>query len=259
MDRVKRLPWLAALLGLAILAPSAAASSGAITRAYADPAWTRGSFAGQVTWTDCAGFCKWLPVATVQPTLPVYRCLGDEVLDSDPNTYMVWSGGNHTTNEIASFDIGDVPILYGVQGQRLCVSVIETRRIQEPVCLVQAPILGLDPSTCPLVDKLVPHVVATTLLSLAPPTPLPTSPTTDPPENAAPAIRPRNVAKVALARRFGKRWKRASAKQVTCRSLPNGWACRVSWRYAGRRFKGKVLVSRTGKSTVRVKRLGRVQ
>jgi hypothetical protein len=190
----------------------------------------------------------------VQPTLPAYHCLGDEVLDSDPNTYMVWSGGNHGANEIASFDISDVPILYGVQGQRLCLSVIETRRMRDPLCVVQAPILGIDPNDCPLVDKFFSHVVATTLLSLAPPPASTVLPTNDPGE-PAPAIRPARVAKAALARRFGRRWRRGRAKRIGCRPTARGSACRVSWRYGGHIFKGRVFVTKLGKATVRVNRV----
>ena len=88
-----------------LLAPSAVGYSGTITRAYTSATWTRGSLAGQVNWTDCGSPCAWLPTATVQPTLPDYRCLGDEALDSDPNTLVVWNGGGRSTNGAAAFDL----------------------------------------------------------------------------------------------------------------------------------------------------------
>jgi hypothetical protein len=120
-----RLAVLALAVVVAVLvAPSAAAYSGAITRAHANDTWTRGSIAGYVDWTDCGSDpCSWLPIATVQPVLPAYGCRGDEALDSDPNTRNVWNGGGRTANGTATFDLADVPILSGVHGQRLCLSV----------------------------------------------------------------------------------------------------------------------------------------
>ncbi len=71
--------------------------------------------------------CQWRPVATVQPTLPSYNCKGNEATDTDPNTKVVWDGGTQSTNSAgAGFDGVDVPILEGVVGQRLCLSVIGT-------------------------------------------------------------------------------------------------------------------------------------
>jgi hypothetical protein len=126
------------ILGLCVvlagmLVPSAAsASSGQITRALANSDWTLGSFAMSVTWdgTECPEAqtsCAWRPIATVQPTLPSYTCKGNEATDTDPNTKVVWDGGTQTPNSAgASFDGVNVPILEGVVGQRLCLSVIGT-------------------------------------------------------------------------------------------------------------------------------------
>jgi hypothetical protein len=156
---------------LMVVGPATAtASSGQISQATANESWTQGSFAFSATWTDCgSGPCNWLPVATVQPALPEYGCQGDEALDSDPNTKLVWSGGQRTSNDTASASLNNVPILSGVHGQRVCLSVIETRQIRDPVCVAQAPVFGDDPNTCPFVDRIFNHVLASRLLEVSQP------------------------------------------------------------------------------------------
>lgn len=166
---------------------SSLAFSGQVVRAHANETWTRGSLAGSITWNDCGpSFCSWLPAATVQPSLPAYACDGTEVLDSDPATVPIWNGGRRTRNETASFDLTDVPIVAGVYGQRICLSVVETVRLRDPICVAQAPILGMDPNDCPLVDRIAQRPVTSALLTVPaapPPTPPadPKPPVTEPP------------------------------------------------------------------------------
>jgi hypothetical protein len=137
-----------ALIGM--LVPSAAsASSGQITRATANPAWTLGSFAMSVTFTECPAMCGWRPLATVQPTLPSYNCTGAEAFDSDPNTVVVWSGAQQTANGTVGFDQSNVPILPNVVGQRLCVSAIRQTQV-DPLCDRNAREADQDPQeVCP--------------------------------------------------------------------------------------------------------------
>lgn len=137
-----------ALIGM--LVPSAAsASSGQITRATANPAWTLGSFAMSVTFTECPAMCGWRPLATVQPTLPSYNCTGAEAFDSDPNTVVVWSGAQQTANGTVGFDQSNVPILPNVVGQRLCVSAIRQTQV-DPLCDRNAREVDQDPQeVCP--------------------------------------------------------------------------------------------------------------
>lgn len=162
-----------ALIGLLMAAPAAHGYSAQITRAEANSTWTRGSSAGSITWTDCGAACNWwLPYATVQPSLPSYSCRGDELFDSDPNTQQIWSGGQQTANATLSFDRTDVGILQGVVGQRVCLSVIQSPHILDPICVAQAPILDMDPNACPFVDPYESYwwgytVAASKLLSLA--------------------------------------------------------------------------------------------
>ena len=139
-------------------ASAALASSGQITQATATPDWTSGSVAGSVTWDGCSGNnaggnCSWVPLAAAQPSTPSYACYGTDRFSSDPNIRQVWNGGGQTNNGTVSFNVPNASILYGVYGQRLCVYVLWTNHIQDPVCIAQAPILGIDPSTCPIVDR----------------------------------------------------------------------------------------------------------
>ena len=251
---------------LAAVAPAATATTGTITRAYATPDWTKGDLAGAATWTDCnTPGCSWTPYATVQPATPDYRCLGDEFFDSDPNTREVWGGGQRTTNGSASFDLPSVSILTGVYGQRLCLMAIEKVRIQDPVCLVQYPVLGLDPSTCPMVDRLVDRVLATALLSVLAPAVVSPAPPSQPQMMVppTPSQEPRLAnrkatthAKAKLAKQFGKRWRKGKKRTVNCaRESATKLRCKASWRYSGERMKATVVVTRAASGSIRAKLL----
>ncbi len=123
---------------------------------------------------------------TVAPSLPEYSCQGDEWSDSDPNTRVVYSGGARTAPGTVAFDVPAASILPGVYGQRACLSEVATINRQEPVCIVQAPILGKDPHTfCPFVNTITQRFVAGKTItptqtavgnSTTPPTTPPTSP-----------------------------------------------------------------------------------
>ena len=117
---------------------SAGASSGTLGNAFATPDWTRASFKVTLTGTPCGPYaCAWFPVVTAQPSLPEYRCLGDEALDSDPNTTMVWKGTNQTGNASESAVVTGASILRGVYGQRLCLSLIGSRSEISAICEAQ--------------------------------------------------------------------------------------------------------------------------
>jgi hypothetical protein len=250
---------IAAVTTFAVWASPAVASTGDISRAVATADWTRASIAGSVTWDGCSAgsYCAWIPVATVVPALPSYTCSGEEALDSDPDTRGVWSGGNFSANGTVSFDIPDAVILPGVHGQRLCLSVIQTVKRQEPLCLAQAPILGYDPATCPLVNHIGTMRVTSRLLTAEVPSPPPAPqpappppPVTVVPQTAAPtpltAAFSRRAADAALARRLGRRWSRARLKRLRCAALnATTFECRVSFEYKRVRYAGRVLVSGT--------------
>lgn len=168
--------WVVLVAAALALPSQASASSAAISRAYSNPEWTRGSLAASVEWTGCqTGFaCSWLAVATIQPSLPSYNCTGEEWLEagSDPNIQSIWSDGGHGANGATSFDLTGVPILPAVHGQRLCVSVVFDYWRRNPVCVIQAPILGLDPEVdCPFEKVIQWEDLASKLLEVEPPPP----------------------------------------------------------------------------------------
>jgi hypothetical protein len=179
------------IVALAITAmpvTAALASSGGFTRATVDPAWTEGSLAGTIAWDQCTGNntggnCDWTPIITDQPSTPDYACRGNEAIDQDPNTKVVWGGGEQTTNTTVSFDQTNVPILNGVYGQRLCLSVLWHSYYQDPVCIAEAPVLGYDPSTCPIEDHIAESAIAAVTMTVEQPTPPVTNP---PPATPAP-------------------------------------------------------------------------
>lgn len=166
------LALLAALVTAGLLAGPASASTGTITRAYADPSWTKGSLAGSVTFDECQpGFaCSWLAYATVQPSLPSYYCNGKEWLEySDRNIRMVWSQGGLTANGTTGFDLPSASILPAVHGQRLCVSVVYDFWRRDIVCVATAPVFGDDPNNCPYEKVIVSKALASKLLEIEPP------------------------------------------------------------------------------------------
>lgn len=134
---------IALVLGLGVAAVAATpsfaiASTGGIANAFANPDWSRASFAVTVSGTPCGLYaCSWFPVVTAQPSLPEYRCLGDEALDSDRNTEMVWKGAARTANANEAATVSNAPILRGVIGQRLCLSIIGSRSEISAVCEAQ--------------------------------------------------------------------------------------------------------------------------
>jgi hypothetical protein len=250
---------------------AAVADTGAVTRAEANAAWTTGSFAGSVEWTGCAETCSWIPVATVQPTLPVYRCLGDEALDSDPNTRVVWNGGGRTSNGVAPFDVVDVPILAGVFGQRLCLSAIETVRLRDPVCVAQAPILGMDPNSCSFINRIVGRALVDRGITVAAPppaqqvvptpTPAPTQAapvavaTPAPPPAKLTATRAKSAAVTALTSRYGRAWRQRSGSSVRCTRRSDAYRCSAHWRHGRKRYAAIVTVRvERGKIRTRVAR-----
>jgi hypothetical protein len=250
--RVRRLLVFCLLLSVPLGAAQAAlASSGQILHAYADPSFIEGSLAGLVRWTDCGDRCVWMPSATVQPATAEYGCTGNEFFDQDPNTRPVWYGGQLDTNGSAGFDLAHVAIIPGLRNQRLCISVVEKLRVQDPTCLIGSPGRGEDPTTRPRFDRFVPHVLATQLLSVRP-----TAPAVRPAPASArpPALGPvlsrtaaERSAKRALARRFGRRWRHGARKRVGCMRVSRSeLRCGAAWRYGRRRLHARVRVRRIG-------------
>lgn len=233
------------LLAMSAMTAVSQASSGSFTKATYDATYSQGAFAGSVDWTGCPQNCAWNPVITVQPSLPSYRCEGDEAFDSDPDTDVVWvAGGQRSTNGSLPFDITDQPILTGVQGQRACLSVLSNSRYQEPLCLAQAPILGLPPSSCPVEDHYIGQNLSSAMLSVETPS--------DPSGGLSPAAA-KSAAQLALKAKFGKAYKKAKKKQFSCVEDAVGYMCQVSWTYKRAKYKGTVAVSTDAVGAIKTK------
>jgi hypothetical protein len=258
-------------LGIALLLPglAGAAPTASVTRAVADSTWGKAHVTGSVSCADCAGsstYVRWTPIVTVQPSLPAYQCRGDEWADSDPNTRVLWGGGEQTGNASVPFDLRDAPILTGVFGQRLCVLVVHISRYREPLCLAQAPILGLDPNVaCPPTDHIVDSALTSSILTVEAPQP-PQTPVVEAPSPAAPdvdtseeapattPVRPLSVAEArvkalqALRKTLGRRWTRGIRKRLTCQrgGTSQAVSCRARWRYRGRAMTRRVNVGVDG-------------
>jgi hypothetical protein len=267
-----------AVAALAFAAPATASVTGALTAAEADGAWTRAHIAGTVTEDGQFGgygpdypatMVDWMPVVTVAPSLPQYACRGDEALDSDPNTRVVHSGPRQTAPGTLSFDLPDAAILGGVFGQRVCLSEIATVSAQQAVCIVQAPILGMDPHACPFENRIVQRSVVGRTITVAPP------PTTQPPASPpattpAPAPTPAattttaparllarsealSQARAALRRRY-RTFRRGRARRITALTTgsPARLRCRATWKYRSRRYSATVTVTKLGTRRYRV-------
>jgi hypothetical protein len=270
-----------AAIGAAILAVApalaVAEATGTLTTAEADSAWTKAHIAGSMTEDGhFAGYgpdypaylVDWRPVVTVAPSLPVYACLGDEPLDSDPNTKVVYWGTTQTAPGTVPFDLPDAGILTGVYGQRVCLSEAATVSAQQFVCIVQAPILGMDPHACPIVNKLTMRSTAAKTITQAPAPQQTPTPTPSPTPTAGPTPTPTptmtlgrsegiNQARKALNRRYGS-YRRGHARQITAARTgnPAQRRCRASWTYRSRDYRATVTVTKleTRRYLVRIRR-----
>lgn len=164
-------------------------AGGQFTSATVDPNWTQANFAGSVSRTDCAvgnSQCNWIAIITAQPSLPAYACAGSDWSDasSDHNIRIVWSSVAQHANATVPFNVTGAPVLQGVYGQRLCLTVVYDDWYPDPVCVAQQPIVGGD---CPPVNHPgTATVVATRLLAVQPNSP----PTAGPPAATSPPATP---------------------------------------------------------------------
>jgi len=120
---------IAALLTVGV--GSASGSTGTFTKAIATTDWSHGSFAGSVTWTECATNCGgWLAVVEVQPT--TIPCAATEWAESNPNIRMVWDSLGQHGSVTVPFEVNEAEILRGVYGQRLCLIGIQSYQSTYP-------------------------------------------------------------------------------------------------------------------------------
>lgn len=140
--------------------------SGQFTKAEATPDWSKGSFAGSVTWDACNAGCKsYVVLIYAEPS--VYTCQAtDWQEESDPNIRQVWNSKGQTTNKTIPFEVNDVALIPGVFGQRLCMIGVQSTETEYGTFVGQ-------------------QLVTQTLFKVAapppPPPPAPTATTTTPP------------------------------------------------------------------------------
>jgi hypothetical protein len=238
--------------------------TGNIDYAEATPDWTYGSFAGSITYTNCASRvqCDWTGIVTVQPT--TYACDSNDPLPSgDRNVSLVAGTGTQSTDGTVMFSKQNWPIIRGVYGQRLCLYLWEQGTIHEPDPFCQIAPQFCDPGG---VDRAL-YFFSTvaqrifTVSSLSPPAP-PAPPSVAP--NTVRILPPltRKVAsskaKRALARKYGRAYKRGKRKRLSCsRRSSLSYRCKFSFKYRRKRHSGHVVVVSTDtgiKTTVRARR-----
>jgi hypothetical protein len=255
----------AAVLAMAPAAATAA-PTGTLTTAETDSGWAKAHIAGSMTEDGVfsgygpgypAYLVEWRPVVTAAPSLPAYACDGTEPLDSDPNTTVVYWGPTQTGPGTVPFDIPSGAILNGVYGQRACLIEVATVSAQQAVCIVQAPILGMDPHACPFENKIVPSVTAGKLISLAPPPATPDDPT---PTATLALGRGEALAQArkALKRRL-RTFRRGHARKVTVTKTINATRrrCHATWTYRRYRYSATVTITELAAGHYKVAVTGR--
>lgn len=247
----------AVLMGLVFTATAAANPSGQITRATGTPDGLHGSFAGSVTYdgSGCTNPCHWRAFLTVQPWRfepPLYNCnAGDWSYSGDPSVLVAWESSDQTTYPATvAFDGQDFRIVPNVADQRVCLYIAYTSGPEEETVLIIPPSLtftvnpptggggggggggtgggGSAGSTPPTQQK-------TQTLSLS-------------------KQQATSRAKSALARKYGRVYKRGKRRLSCKRQSSTAYRCSFSLRYKKKRHSGSVTVRATTtgiKATVR--------
>lgn len=176
----------------AILAPSAIASSGEITRAQANSSWTEALVAGSVNWTGCLrqapkwpdegvivspewpgpignegplfppivemppSVCEWIAFATIGPGEEVSDCKKEGrafPTSLGSGVSLVWSGNRRSGTGSEEFDVSSP--LVDEADQLVCLSVIEIATVQESgvVCPFHIVVGGPNPPCPPIVVR----------------------------------------------------------------------------------------------------------
>jgi hypothetical protein len=253
----------AVLMGLVFPATAVANPTGQITRAASTPDGAHGSFAGSVTYdgSGCADPCHWRAFLTVQPWRfepPLYNCnAGDWSYSGDPSVLVAWESSDQTTYPATvAFDGQDFPIVPNVADQRVCLYIAYTSGPEEETVLIIPPSLTftVDPPTgggggggsggggggtggggsagsTPSTQQ------KTQTLSLS-------------------KQQATSRAKSALARKYGRAYKRGKRRLSCKRQSSSAYRCSFSIRYRKKRHSGSVTVRATTagiKATVRAR------
>jgi hypothetical protein len=176
-------------------------------------------------------------------------------INPDPSIKVVWTSGagwsgpnqtgefltgtNHSSGS-DGFNLRDYPILSGVYGQRLCLAVISKEAVTAP-CPPPYENLQCTSGFPPVKDqRLLTVVLPATGSPVPPPAPLTTHALTLSKQVAV------SKAKAALAKKYGRAYRRGSRKRLSCTRLTaTSYRCRYRFTYRRKRRAGKVLVKAT--------------
>jgi hypothetical protein len=217
-----------------MLASSAIAATGQITRADATADWSQGSVAGSVAGLEPAsyGIDSWAR-AYVVPNGAV--CTAFEVYDPKPpdDFKVIWESASGDQNP--SFDLPDVTLNSGIS-PRVCLYSVYRANFW------------------------LPGVYYRTLLAsrffTVPPPPPPLAQGTPPVATLSRATA-LSKATSALKKRFGKAYKRGKRKRLSCaKQSSTRYRCAFSFRYRKKRRQGIAIVSikPNGAITTKIKR-----
>lgn len=84
------------------------------------------TMAGSFEWAGCPLYCNWLPIVTMQPSLPSYSCKPNDLLASDSNIRHLWNpGGQRAVNGAVSLDFtGLIDPLPYMTDVRACLHIM---------------------------------------------------------------------------------------------------------------------------------------
>jgi hypothetical protein len=246
-----------------VTAPVAAHAdvTGSIDYATATPDWLHGSFGGSITYGLCDQRvdCKWSGLIILQ--VSSQSCDSEDPFQGgDRNVFVVAATGDQSADATIPLSAQSWPILPGVQGQRLCLYLRERGRVREP-----DPLCDIDPLNCNpdgIIRQLNFYATIAQRLFVVEAQPPPPSPPPPPPvvKQGGPQLRlskktALSKAKAALARKFGRAYRRGRKKRVSCKPLAASaggarastadYRCAFSFRYRSKKRAGTVIVRRT--------------
>jgi hypothetical protein len=234
-------------------APADVGAVGSVDYATATPDWLFGNFAGSISYRDCTrrvdGKCRWNGWLMVQPTTA--SCDDRDAPPSPGDPSIVAATGEQSTDGTISFSEQSWPLLPGVQGQRLCLYLLDDGTVLEP-----NPACATDPlCNPPMIEsvlKVFSKLAERDFTAEAQPSPpvaagggTHTAPVKQQRLNLSQKVAV-SKAKAALLKRFGLKYKRGKSKRLSCtlRSL-GAWRCNFSFRYKKKKRAGTVTVVRT--------------
>jgi hypothetical protein len=247
-----RIVLVALVAALLFAAPASGNPTGAIATATTHADWSDGSFTGSAGFdaSSCPDGppCTWRADLTIQPNTRGCNAL-NWLPDGDPEVLAIWGSGDQASYGTVTFDLKDQPLLQGVIGQRACLYVAYSSPVVQGE---QRTILGsVDMYHFTIVERLPAGGGGTDGAAAVEVAPVEFSPAPGTTNKAPPiAVLSRTTAvakaKSALKRRYGRSYKRAKRKRLSCaKQSPQVYRCGFSFRDRKRKRSGTVTVSRT--------------